>query len=90
LPDQISAVSLEFPRVIQSGAQRDMHRRAQWFETELLFAAPLDADATVRHLHRNHRSIHGDVIGAIVAITPGAMRVAYRDHIRCNAQHVGQ
>ena len=79
-----------FSRIVQRGAQRDVHRRTEWFEPELLLAAPLHADAFFRTLHRDHSGIHRDIVGAVVPVAPGAMRMTHGDRVGCDAQHIRQ
>ena len=79
-----------FSRIVQRGAQRDMHRRAERLEAEFLLAPPLHADAVVGNLQRDHRGIHRDIVRAVVAIAAGAMRMAHGDRVLRDAQHIRQ
>ena len=67
-----------------------MHRGAEGLEAELLLAAPLHADAMVRYLHRDHRRIHRDIVGAVVPIAAGAVPMAHGDRVLRNTQHIRQ
>ena len=56
---------------------------AERLEAELLLAPPLHADAMIGDFARDHRRIHRDVVGAVMAVAAGAMRMPHGD--RCPA-----
>ena len=77
-------------RIIQRRACGHLHRRAERFEAEFLLAPPQHADALVGHLQRDHRRVHRHIVGAVVTVTTGAMRVPHDDSFGRQTQHIGQ
>ncbi len=75
--------------LIEHGPDAGHVRGADRFEAELLLAPPLDADALTGHLHRDHRGVEGGIIGAVMAVAAGAMRVTDGDLVALQAQNVG-
>ena len=63
--------------------------RADRFEAELFFAAPLHADAMIRDLHRDDRGIQSRIVGAVMTIAAGAVGVPHRHLLALQAQNVG-
>ena len=76
--------------IVQGGADAGHVGSADRLEAELLLASPLHADALARLLHRDHRGVQGGIVGAVMAVAAGAVRVTDRHLVPLQAQDVRQ
>ena len=78
------------PFASSAACELDLHGRAQRLPPVLLLARPLQTDGAAGNLARDQGGVGGHVIGAVVAIAAGALRVDAAHPLKRQADEFGQ